>query len=132
MGRARIHKRMEKKIHTLPSISFAAGGESVDSFQLENGEEECQIKRIVLSTTIDGNSGLVKIGLFQKQPTASADFSDDTIIYSYVWRNQQLLNETTTVRVPQGWYIGVYLRNFPGPTAQDISCNLQLNYLSLD
>ena len=69
MGRARIHKRMEKEIYTLPSINFLSGGDSVDSFQLEGGEEECQIKRIVLSTTIDGGSGLVKIGLFQKQPT---------------------------------------------------------------
>ena len=132
MGRARIHKRMEKEIYTLPSINFLSGGDSVDSFQLEGGEEECQIKRIVLSTTIDGGSGLVKIGLFQKQPTTNADFSDDTIIYSYTWRNQQLLNETTTVRVPQGWYIGVYLLNFAGGAAQHISCNLQLNYLSLD
>ena len=132
MGRARIHKRMEKKVYNVPSTNFPSGVNTVTSFQLEGGEEECQIKRIVLSTTIDGGSGQVKIGLFQKQPSSSSDFSDDTIIYSYVWRNQQLLNETTTVRVPQGWYIGVYLRNFPGPTAQDISCNLQLNYLSLD
>ena len=132
MGRARIHKRMEKEIFTLPSVSFVSGGDSVSSFQLEGGEEECQIKRIVLSTTITGWSGLVKIGLFQKQPSGSIDFSDDTIIYSYVWRNQQLLNETTTVRVPQGWYIGVYILNFPGGSTEEISCNLQLNYLSLD
>ena len=124
---------MEKHVVTRSVINIAAGGTDVHSFVLEGGEEECQIKRIVLSgTELTSEYGVtLKVGLFQKQPTALADFSDDTIIYSYTYRNQQLLNETTTVRVPQGWYIGTLLVNNDPANIAKCSVNLQLNYLSL-
>ena len=124
---------MEKHVSTRSTIALPGGATNVHSFDLEGGEEECQVKRIVLSATEHGSLyGItLKVGLFQKQPTTLADFSDDTIIYSYTYRNQQLLNETTTVRVPQGWFIGILMINNDPANAADASCNLQLNYLSL-
>ena len=124
---------MEKNVSTRSTITITGGGTDVHSLTLEGGEEECQIKRIVLSATeLSSEYGVTcKVGLFQKQPTALADFSSDTIIYSMTYRNQQLINETTTVRVPQGWYIGTLLINNDPVNAAKVSVNLQLNYLSL-
>ena len=124
---------MEKYVETRSTINIAAGGSNVDSFVLEGGEEECQIKRIVLSATeLTSEYGCtIKVGLFQKQPTALADFTSDTVIYSFTYRNQQLLNETTTVRVPQGWFIGTLMINNDPANIAKTSVNLQLNYLSL-
>ena len=130
-GRRKIYSRMEKHIEYLQPISFAPGGESISAWQLENGEEECQVKRIVLSATAATDAIQVKIGLFQKLPTAGSDFSDDTVIYSFAMRNQMLINETTTVRVPQGWFLAVLLLNPASSNAQEISFNCQINYLSL-
>ena len=124
---------MEKHLQTRSTITIPGGGTDVTAFTLEGGEEECQIKRIVLSATeLSSEFGVTcKVGLFQKQPTTLADFSDDTIIYSMTYRNQQLINETTTVRVPQGWFIGTLLINNDPVNSAKASCNLQLNYLSL-
>ena len=129
-SRRKIYSRMEKHIEFLPTVGFLANGHSISAFQLENGEEECQVKRIVLSVCTELLPIQVKLGLFQKLPTSPGDFTDDTVIYSYVTRNQWVLNETTTVRVPQGWYLAVQLLNANG-AGQDASMNCQVNYLSL-
>ena len=129
--RGGVTPRMEKHID-ISVLPVTANNSVVDSFQLEGGEEECQIKRIVLSCSEHGTTFgcRVKLGLFQKVPGIT-DFSDDTVIYSYSFRNQQLINETTTVRVPQGWYIGILMTNNDPALDADTSRLIQLNYLSL-
>ena len=130
-GRRKIYSRMEKHIEELYPLNFAPGGESVSAWQLENGEEECQVKRIVLSATAATDAIQIKLGLFQKQPTTYGDFTDDTVIYSLMLRNQMLVNETTTVRVPQGWFLAVGIHNPISSVNQEIAFNCQINYLSL-
>ena len=121
---------MEKHINQSATL-IAAGAHYLSVFQLEGGEEECQIKRLVLSAS-ELNSdfgGKLTLGLFQKTPTI-ADFTDDVIIYTFAYRNQALLNETTTVRVPQGWFIGLLTEN-AGTTPGNFQSSVQINYLSL-
>ena len=124
---------MEKHVNKQPIIQLVAGGSSIDSWVLENGEEECQIKRLVISSSEHGSEFgcQLSLGLFQKQPSSAGDFTQDTIIYTYTFRNQQLVNETTTIRVPQGWYLATLMVNNDPVNASDASAVVQVNYLSL-
>ena len=137
MARNRTYTRMEKQI-TSGARTGAAGSEQViGSFQLENGDEECQIKRLVLSATKLPTSApgpcQLRFGLFQEQPTQVTDFIESATIYSYIFDTgtPQILNETTTVRVPRGWYLGYIFNNLiavqPSETLQ-VGFNFQLNY----
>ena len=137
MARNRTYTRMEKQI-TSGARTGATGSEQiVGSFQLENGDEECQIKRLVLSASKLPTSapGLcqLRFGLFQEQPTQVTDFIESATIYSYIFDSgtPQILNETTTVRVPRGWYLGYIFNNLiavqPSETLQ-VGFNFQLNY----
>ena len=128
---------MEKHIHS-GSPAGASGSETViTSWQLESGDEECQIKRIVLSATKDPGSApgpcQLRFGLFQENPTTPSDFIESATIYSYVFDagTPQILNETTTVRVPRGWYLGMIFTNLiavqPAESLQP-AYNCQLNY----
>ena len=134
MARGRGHyepiKRMNKHLLDAGVLSHATPGSNVTVTQLEMGEEECQIKRLVISFTTDAAAAYLKVGLFQKPP-AAADFTDDTIIYSLIGKNQVWLNETTTVRVPQGWYIGILTENPAQSPIQEIGALVQINYLSM-
>ena len=124
---------MEKSI-TPGYLALASGSNQIATWQLEGGLEECQIKRIVFSGNELGSEYGVtmKLGLFQKAPSTTADFTDDTVIYAMSFRNQQLINETTTVRVPQGWHIGLWIQNNPGGTLPcTIGTSIQLNYLNM-
>ena len=96
--------------------------------QLEGGDEECQIKRIVLSTA-SNNQCQVKLGLFQDVPTIGS-FSDDKAIYSTVGNASAIgiINETTTVRVPRDWHLAVMVDSIANVA---FMVNLQLNYLVL-
>ena len=134
MARGRGHyepiKRMNKHLLDAGVLSHASPGSNVTATQLETGEEECQIKRLVISMTTAEAACKFKVGLFQKPPT-SADFTDDTIIYSFIGKNQVWLNETTTVRVPQGWYVAILTQNPATSPVQDIGAHVQINYLSM-
>ena len=124
---------MEKHVNNQPTVSLPAAGSAIDSWTLENGEEECQVKRLVISSTELGSEHgvTVSLGLFQKQPSTVGDFSQDTIIYTYTFRNQQLINETTTIRVPQGWFLATLMRNNDPVNTAEASAVVQVNYLSL-
>ena len=128
---------MEKHLRS-GTLSGTSGSETVvSSFQLEDGDEECQIKRIVISATKTPTSApgpaQLRFGLFQEQPTNASDFIESATIYSYVFDSgtPQILNETTTVRVPRGWYLGIIFTNLiavqPAESLQP-AFNIQLNY----
>ena len=93
-----------------------AGADVVYSFQLESGDEECQVKRLVLSQSVQGQVTLVKWGLFQEAPTVAGDFSNETLFAAFTCRNQMLIDRTTTMRVPRGWHIGIYVQNLSTDT----------------
>ena len=126
--RSRTATRMEKS-HTESTGSSSPGVPSLFTFQLESGDEECQIKRIVFSGA-GNNQGTAKIGLFQDTPTVSS-FTDDKIIYSMALNSGAvaLINETTTVRVPRDWHLAIMVSS--NTATIDFTINTQLNYLVL-
>ena len=128
---------MEKHIHSSAQQGTSGSETVIGSFQLEGGDEECQIKRLVLSCAKMPSSApgpcQLRFGLYQEQPTNVSDFSDDATIYSFLFDSgsPQILNETTTVRVPRGWYLGYILTNKIAvqPAEQlETVVNLQCNY----
>ena len=128
---------MEKHIHFSVQQGTAGSENIIGSFQLESGDEECQIKRLVLSAGKNPGSApgamQLRFGLYQEQPTNVSDFSDDATIYSFLadGGTPQILNETTTVRVPRGWYLGYCITNaIAVQPAEQLSTvvNLQCNY----
>ena len=106
-------------------------------FQLEGGDEECQIKRIVLSGSNSDSSEhdylSLRLALFQDAP-ATADLQlEEAVIYSIAITNNSttLINETTTVRVPRGWTLALYFVNPVALGAGETNyayVNCQLNY----
>ena len=128
--RSRTDTRMEKHVE-LAAGSVALGAPpALYTFQLENGDEECQIKRLCLSIAAN-NQCRYAFGLFQDTPSVIA-FTDDKVIYSFCGNAGAvgLINETTTVRVPRGWHLAVMVTN-QGSGAVDFTVNTQLNYLVL-
>ena len=135
MARARrTVSRMEKFVHQALTTT-AGGSNTILSFQLDQGEVEAQVKRIMISFGAAGATKLAgfKLGLFQFQPTASSQFDEDeTCVLSGAIGNQFVHNDTITMRVPKDWYIGVMIVNYDGATAFDSVMNLQLNYKVLN
>ncbi len=128
---ARINTRMQKAINRNTNGSLAPGSDNITSFQLEGGEEECQIKRIVLSGASE-HVMLVQLALNDEAFTAVGQFTDERVIYSFVCTGPQLLNETTTIRVVRGDHLGIRIAassDNPGATA--VWAESQLNYLVL-
>ena len=129
-----MEKHLESDTETLIQTLSASTG---TLFQLESGSEECQIKRIVFSGTNRDASAkdsmVLKFGLVQDN---TPDLNlDDIVIYSMAVTNNSigLINETTTVRVPRGWYLIVWAETIgkisleTGETCL-VDWNLQLNY----
>ena len=129
---------MEKHLKYGTILGSSGDEQVITSWQLEGGDEECQIKRIVLSCTKAATSApgpcQVRLGLFQEQPTNVSDFVESATIYSFLIGEAgqpQILNETTTVRVPRGWYLGYIFTNSIAVQPADslmLSFNFQCNY----
>ena len=107
---AYIQTRMEHK-STSNTNPLGPGVTFVHAFQLEGGDEECQVKRLLLSAAMPGVMAVIKWGLFQEQPLGAADFTDETLFASACAASQFLIDRTTTMRVPRGWWIGVLIQN---------------------
>ena len=133
MARApRTTSRMEKFVHQASQIVPAAGNLIV-AHQLDGGEVEAQVKRIMFSAgaTGTGEMSTFKLGLFQFAPSASNFNEDEAIVISGAIGNQCWHNETITMRVPKDWYIGVQLINFD-TSDRTVTHSLQLNYKVLN
>jgi len=113
--------------------NIPAGNFDISTFQLDGGEVEAQVKRIMISFGTGPGSQLCtfQLGLFQKLPGAATDFDNETVVLSGAIGNQFQHNETITMRVPKDWYIGVLITNL-GATDADLTRNLQLNYKVLN
>ena len=113
-------------IHSLVATPHVA------TFQFDGGEVEAQVKRIMLSfATADQKLCTFQLGLFQKAPTAAADFDDETVVISGAIGNQFAHNETITMRVPKDWYLGILVTNL-GSADGNLTFNLQCNYKVLN
>ena len=132
MARApRTTSRMEKFVSQGSNIVPAAGTLE-QAHQLDGGEVEAQVKRIMLSAAeTGGRKCTFKLGLFQFSPTAANFNEDEAIVISGALGNQFAHNETITMRVPKDWYIGVQWVNFHTADVT-VTHNLQLNYKVLN
>ena len=136
--RGRVSTRMEKFVASDSNTIVGAidpNNSTPSLFQLEDGDEECQIKRIVLSATgADADDfSVVKLGLFQEVPGLADLDLESAVIYSCIVTNNavSLINETTTVRVPRGWHLAVWAYSHDTVGVADtvrLDFNLQLNY----
>ena len=125
--------RMQKHIQTnAPASTMPAGTSNIVSFQIEGGEEECQIKRIVLSSASTSGIYHVKFALADEAFSTIADFTDTRTIYAIRGTGPQLVNETTTIRVNRGDHLGILLdQSGVNSSAANAAATLQLNYLVL-
>ena len=123
---------MEKFVDQDKNTVPGGTGNYTTSFQIDGGEVEAQVKRIMLSLAESVNKECTfKLGLFQFQPAATDFNQDEAIVLSGAIGNQFAHNETITMRVPKDWYIGLQLVNF-GVAATDVTYSLQMNYKVLN
>ena len=129
----RTVSRMEKSVsqgHTpLPGHA-----NSIQTIQLDGGEVEAQVKRIMLSIGEQdvGKAAVFKLGLFQFTPSFSDFAQDEAIVISGAVGNQCWHNETITMRVPKDWYLGLLFENLDATDGSILTWNLQLNYKVLN
>ena len=131
----RTVSRMEKAVVNGRSPSVGGGTPAViaQAIQLDGGEVEAQVKRIMLSfAESGGKSATFKLGLFQFSPSVANFNEDEAIVLSGAIGNQFAHNETITMRVPKDWYIGLLLEQMDPAGTSDITYSLQLNYKVLN
>ena len=132
MVRRQTQSRMEKYVDQDKNPVPGGTGNYTTSFQIDGGEVEAQVKRIMLSLAENATKECTfKLGLFQFQPSATDFNKDEAIVISGAIGNQCWHNETITMRVPKEWYVGLQLVNF-GVAATDVTWSLQLNYKVLN
>ena len=110
---ARPKSRIQKKLEVGAPLATPPGGHYTQTFQLEGGTEECQIKRMNLSMGTKGGMASVYLALADEPFLTLTDFSDNRILTGFVVGvdGSQAVNHTTTVRVPRGWYLGILVKN---------------------
>ena len=132
----RTVSRMEKQV--VNGRQSGVGGATpaiiVQSIQLDGGEVEAQVKRIMLSLATDSGSksAAFKLGLFQFTPTVANFNEDEAIVLSGAIGNQFAHNETITMRVPKDWYVALLLEQLDPGGSSDLTYSLQLNYKVLN
>ena len=125
--------RMQKHVqNNAPASALAPNSQNIVSYQLEGGEEECQIKRIVLTAASTSGVYFVKFALADEAFSAIGDFTDNRVIYSIIGTGPQIVNETTTIRVNRGDHLGILLQtsNVNSGSA-NLGASVQTNYLVL-
>ena len=127
--------RMNK--HREAVSTHLSSGESITSFQIENGAEELQLKRIFATAVSDGTSNnlyRMDFAISDEPFVAQADFSDTRIVFTGAYGPGQgfVWNETQTIRIPRGYYLGIFIDGMStnGPSEHGLA-NVQINYLVL-
>ena len=130
---ARARTRMQKSWEGLSNPALGVGAADIKSYQLEGGDEECQIKRLVCSMGTSGNHGAFAVALADVPFVTAADFTDNRIITdSEVGNNSTAqINHTTTIRVPRGWHLGILVTNRGGANPLSYGVTAGLHYLVL-
>ena len=128
---AKVRTRMQKSRNLNTSGALAAGATNISTFQLEGGDEECQIKRLCISAS-SADPIFVSVALADEAFAAVGDFTDNRLLYTFTSTGPLVINETTTIRVPRGHYLGILVTaaaSNPGVTQANVVC--QTNYLVL-
>ena len=130
----RTVSRMEKSVQSGYESGIGGGTPTrVIAIQLDGGEVEAQVKRIMLSFGETGSKTAgFKLGLFQFTPTVANFNEDEAIVISGAIGNQFAHNETITMRVPKDWYIGLLLEQLDPAGTSSLTYSLQLNYKVLN
>ncbi len=136
MARARrTVSRMEKQVVNGYQANVGGGTPAiiVQAIQLDGGEVEAQVKRIMLSFGETGSkTAAFKLGLFQFTPSIANFNEDEAIVLSGAIGNQFAHNETITMRVPKDWYIGLLVEQLDPAGTSNLTYSLQLNYKVLN
>ncbi len=133
--RGRATSRMEKSVQNGVSGSLGGGTPAlVLPFQLDSGEVEAQVKRIMLSFGEYGaaKSAAFKLGLFQFSPSITDFNEDEAIVLSGAIGNQFSHNDTITMRVPKDWYIALLLEQLDPANTSELTWSAQFNYKVLN
>ena len=132
----RTVSRMEKFVHQGFNTLIDTAHDELQSFQLDGGEVEAQVKRIMFSAgeSGTGKATAFKLGLFQFQPSKADFANEEAIVISGAIGNQFTHNETITMRVPKDWYIGLLIVSLSPDVnvSSKIAYSLQLNYKVLN
>ena len=85
-------------------------------------DDESQIKRVVLAAALE-SGGATEITLVRSQDgiiTADRDVPEKVIKTGYVSGPSApyLVDFVTTIRMPEGWHLGVILENMTGSTVE--------------
>ena len=135
MARARrTVSRMEKSVQNgrIPVLD-GANPTALIPIQLDGGEVEAQVKRIMLSFgESGGKTACFKLGLFQFSPTVANFNEDEAIVLSGAIGNQFSHNDTITMRVPKDWYLGLLLEQLDPAGTSTITWSAQFNYKVLN
>ena len=130
--RTRMNKHVESDYQQIST------GEFINSFNIEGGAEEIQLKRIVLTAISDGtqnNLYTVQLALSDEAFTSSADFIGNRQIFWGVFGagTQFMWNETQTIRVPREHFLGIRIDGAAGNSGSPEYCRVatQINYLVL-
>ena len=135
MARARrTVSRMEKSVQNGYESGIGGGTPTrVIPIQLDGGEVEAQVKRIMLSFGETGSkTAAFKLGLFQFTPSVADFNNDEAIVISGAIGNQFNHNETITMRVPKDWYVALLLEQLDPAGTSNLTYSLQLNYKVLN
>jgi hypothetical protein len=129
--RTRMNKHREQI-----SVQLSSGAD-ITTFQIENGAEELQLKRIFATAATDGSDAgmyTLDFAISDEPFVATSDFSDTRIVFSgamgpgqgFVW------NETQTIRIPRGYHLGILLDgDSSNVNPEQVLANVQVNYLVL-
>ena len=131
----RTVSRMEKSVVNgrVPSLGGGTPAIIAQAVQLDGGEVEAQVKRIMLSfAESGGKTATFKLGLFQFSPTVANFNEDEAIVLSGAIGNQFAHNETITMRVPKDWYLGLLLEQQDPAGTSSITYSMQFNYKVLN
>ena len=131
----RTVSRMEKAVVNGREPTLGGGTPAIiaQAIQLDGGEVEAQVKRIMMSFAESGSkTATFKLGLFQFTPTVANFNEDEAIVLSGAIGNQFSHNETITMRVPKDWYLGLLLEQQDPAATSSITYSVQLNYKVLN
>ena len=126
---SRMEKRQINGVNNVPS-----GNSVIHTIQLDGGEVEAQVKRIMLSFGEYGaaKSAAFKLGLFQFSPSITDFNEDEAIVLSGAIGNQFNHNDTITMRVPKDWYIALLLEQLDPANTSELTWSAQFNYKVLN
>ncbi len=112
-GRGYISTRMEKTEQTTIGAAAAIGPLAVleTPFQLEGGDEECQIKRLHLSLACDR---ACQVELYLGDEAMAGPQPIQRLLVNFVGTNSMQLDRTTAIRVPRDWHLLARITNLTG------------------